>query len=93
MELRHRLGPQSSPLQVHIWADIWANTHVALSGDLVSSWPEALVLEAPGNKEGGDFGFHYGADFGAQGKVSISIAGKTYSWQGDIPYIPSSISR
>jgi MYXO-CTERM domain-containing protein len=80
--------PQSSPLQVHIWADIWANTHVALAGDLVSSWPDALVLEAPGNQEGGDFGFHYGADFGAQGKVSINIAGKTYSWQGDIPYIP-----
>jgi MYXO-CTERM domain-containing protein len=80
--------PQSSPLQVHIWADIWANTHVSLSGDLVSSWPEALVLEAPGNKEGGDFGFHYGADFGAQGKVSINIAGKNYSWTGDIPYIP-----
>lgn len=80
--------PQGSPLQVHIWADIWANTHVALAGSLVSSWPDALVLEAPGKNEGGDFGFHYGADFGAQGKVSISIAGKSYSWQGDIPYIP-----
>ncbi len=80
--------PQGSPLQVHIWADIWANTHVALEGSLVSSWPDALVLEAPGSKEGGDFGFHYGAAFGAQGKVSINIAGKDYSWTGDIPYLP-----
>jgi MYXO-CTERM domain-containing protein len=80
--------PQNSPLSVHIWADIWANTHVALAGSLVSSWPEAMTLEAPGNKEGGDFGFHYGADFGAEGKVSIKVAGKTYSWTGDIPYIP-----
>lgn len=80
--------PQGSPLQVHIWADIWANTHVALTGDLVSSWPDALVLEAPGLNEGGDFGYHYGADFGAQGKVSINIAGKNYSWTGNIPYLP-----
>ena len=80
--------PGNSPLQVHIWADIWANTHVALAGDLVTSWPDALTLEAPGNKEGGDFGFHYGADFGAQGKVSIKVAGQTYSWTGDIPYVP-----
>jgi len=80
--------PQSSPLQVHIWADIWANTHVALAGSLMTSWPEVMTLEAPGNKDGGDFGFHYGADFGAQGKVTITIAGKEYGWTGDIPYIP-----
>ena len=80
--------PGNSPVQVHIWADIWANTHVALAGNLVTSWPDALTLEAPGNKEGGDFGFHYGADFGAQGKVSIKVAGQTYSWTGDIPYVP-----
>ena len=59
-----------------------------LAGSLVSSWPEAMTLEAPGAKEGGDFGFHYGADFGAQGKVTIKVAGKDYSWTGDIPYIP-----
>ena len=80
--------PAGSPVEVHIWADIWANTHVALAGRLVSTWPDALTLEAPGNKEGGDFGFHYGADFGAQGMVSIKVAGQTYSWTGDIPYIP-----
>jgi MYXO-CTERM domain-containing protein len=80
--------PQGSPLQVHIWADVWANTHIALAGSLQSSWPDALSLIAPGKKEGGDFGFHYGADFGAQGKVTISIAGQTYSWTGDLPYVP-----
>ena len=80
--------PQGSPLQVHIWADVWANTHVALAGELQTEWPTAMTLHAPGNKEGGDFGFHYGADFGAQGKVTISVLGKSYSWQGDIPYVP-----
>ncbi len=80
--------PQGSPLQVHLWADIWANTHVSLAGELQTSWPTAMTLEAPGNKEGGDFSYHYGADFGAQGMVSISVLGKSFSWQGDIPYVP-----
>lgn len=80
--------PQGSPLEVHVWADVWANTHVALAGQLETAWPTAMTLQAPGNKEGGDFGFHYGADFGAQGKVTISVLGKSYSWTGDIPYVP-----
>lgn len=80
--------PQGSPLQVHLWADVWANTHVSLAGSLQSSWPTAMLVEAPGKSEGGTFGFHYGADFGAQGKISIKVLGKTYSWQGDLPYVP-----
>ena len=80
--------PQGSPLQVHLWADVWANTYVNLAGSLQSAWPAAMTLEAPGKKEGGEFGFHYGADFGAQGKITISVLGKSYSWQGDLPYLP-----
>jgi MYXO-CTERM domain-containing protein len=81
--------PSGSPVQVHLWADVWANTHVTLAGKLQSAWPMAMTLDAPGDHEGGQFGFHYGADFGAQGKVTISVAGQTYSWTGDIPYVPN----
>lgn len=80
--------PQGSPLQVHIWANVWANTYVKLDGSLQSTWPTAMTLTAPGKKEGGAFGFHYGANFGAQGKISISVLGQNFSWQGDLPYIP-----
>jgi MYXO-CTERM domain-containing protein len=86
--------PAGSPVQVHLFADVWANTHVSLTGALQTSWPETLTLAAPGDPvdvlamKGGDFGFHYGADFGAQGKVSISVAGQNFSWQGDLPYVP-----
>ncbi len=80
--------PQNSPLQVHIWAAVYANTHVALTGGLMTSWPEALTLETPGDVDGGDFDFHYGAEFGAQGKIQVTVAGKTYSWTGDLPFIP-----
>lgn len=91
--------PQGSPVEVRLFADVWANTHVSLTGALETSWPKTLTLAAPGDPVtpstsgtgslGGDFGFHYGADFGAQGMVSISVAGQSYTWQGDLPYVPS----
>src|SRR5690242_460678 len=39
--------PQNSPLQVHIWAGVYANTHVSLAGALVTTWPQAFDLETP----------------------------------------------
>lgn len=80
--------PQGSPLQVHILAGVYANTHVALAGRLVTTWPEALTLETPGDAEGSTLAYHYGTDFKAQGMVHITIAGKTYSWAGNIPFVP-----
>lgn len=80
--------PQNSPLSVRIEAGVYADTHVALAGALEATWPEALHLEAPGDKEGGVVDFHYGAEFKAQGMVHVTIAGQTYSWTGDIPYVP-----
>lgn len=80
--------PANSPLQVHLWAGVYANTSISMTGALQTTWPEALVLATPGDKDGGHFGFHYGAEIGAQGKVEIEIAGQKYSWTGDLPYIP-----
>lgn len=80
--------PQGSPLSVHIWADIWASTSVSLAGALQNQWPQAMTITAPGRGEGGDFKFHYGADFGAQAKIDVSVLGQHYTWQGDIPYVP-----
>ena len=80
--------PPNSPLQVHLWGGIYANTAISMKGALETTWPEALLLKVPGDKNGGHFGFHYGAEIGAQGKVEIEVAGKKYSWTGDLPYIP-----
>lgn len=80
--------PAGSPLQVHLWAAVYANTQVGLEGALEATWPDALALAAPGAVDGGTFSYHYGLDIGAQGKVSITIAGTTYEWTGDIPYVP-----
>lgn len=80
--------PQGSPLQVHIWAGIYATTLVKLAGSLETTWPDALTLKTPGSTEGGLFGYHYGAEFGAQGKFHVKIAGQDFDWQGDLPYVP-----
>lgn len=80
--------PANSPLQVHLWAGVYANTAVSMKGALETTWPEALVLATPGDKDGGHLGYHYGAEIGAQGKVEVEVAGQKYSWVGDLPYIP-----
>lgn len=85
--------PGGSPIQVHLWAQLFAETHVALGGRLVANWPAAnhpldVAYATPGTPGAGHLGFHYGVSIGAQAKVQITVLGQTYSWQGDIPYIP-----
>jgi len=80
--------PANSPLQVHLWAGVYATTRVSLKGALETSWPEALLLRTPGKPGGGMLSYHYGVELGAQAKIKIEVAGQTYDWTGDIPYIP-----
>lgn len=84
--------PQNNPLQVHIWAGVYANTRVSLRGAFVTTWsseePGSLLLETPGDPLGGMLGYHYGAELGAQAAVHVQILGQSYDWVGDIPYVP-----
>ncbi|MDI3284597.1 DUF1573 domain-containing protein [Polyangium sp. 15x6] len=80
--------PANSPLQVHVWAGVYATTRVSLKGALETSWPEALLLRAPGNPDGGLLSYHYGVELGAQAQLHVKIAGIPYDWVGDIPYVP-----
>jgi hypothetical protein len=84
--------PQNSPLQVHIWAGVYANTRISLNGAYVTSWEaeEAglLALQTPGDPLGGFLSYHYGAELGAQGAVHVTILGQQYDWVGDLPYVP-----
>jgi hypothetical protein len=80
--------PQNSPLKVKILAGVYANTQVSLAGRLVTTWPESLSFEAPGEAEGSLLSYHYGTEFKAQGMIDITLAGTKYSWVGDIPYVP-----
>jgi MYXO-CTERM domain-containing protein len=92
--------PSGGDLQVHLWGKVFATTRLSLGGALEARWPAvapgappegggaALALAAPGDPDGGLLAYHYGVDAGAEAKVNIKIFGKTYSWQGDIPYVP-----
>lgn len=80
--------PANSPLQLHLWAGVYATTRVSLEGSLETTWPEALVLRTPGKPEGGLLGYHYGVELGAQAKIKVTVAGKDYEWTGDVPYVP-----
>lgn len=80
--------PANSPLQLHLWAGVYATTGVSLKGSLETSWPEALLLRTPGNPGGGRLTYHYGVEFGAQAKIKVTVAGQDYEWTGDVPNIP-----
>jgi hypothetical protein len=80
--------PANSPLQLHLFAGVYATTRVSLEGNLETSWPEALVLRTPGKPEGGILGFHYGVELGAKAKIHVTVAGQDYDWTGDVPYVP-----
>lgn len=80
--------PQGSPLQVHLWAQLWANSYVDLAGHLETTWPDALTLDAVPEPGAGELGIHYGVDIGAQAHVEVTVLGQTFDWTGDIPYVP-----
>jgi hypothetical protein len=80
--------PGGSPLQVHLFGGLYANTEVELDGSLVTKWPEALTLATPGVVDGGRLAFHYGLEVGAEGKIEVQVFGQTLGWQGDLPYLP-----
>jgi MYXO-CTERM domain-containing protein len=80
--------PPGSPLQVHLLAAVYAHTRVSLLGDLQTAWPEPLTLTTPGRENGGTIAYHYGVEVAAQASVTISALGQSFSWTGDIPYVP-----
>ncbi len=80
--------PAGSPLQVHLYAALHASSRIALAGDLVTSWPAALTFATPGTPAAGQLGIHYGFEVGAEAKVEVEVLGQTFSWTGDIPYVP-----
>jgi MYXO-CTERM domain-containing protein len=80
--------PPGSPLQVHLAAGLWAETTVSLEGALQSSWPEVLEQRAIGTPGGGALAVHYGAEITAEAQFQVTVLGQTFTWQGDIPYVP-----
>jgi hypothetical protein len=80
--------PSGSPIQVHLGAQLFANSQVDLGGKLETDWPDALTLSTPGTPGAGSLGIHYGVDIVAEASLSFSVFGQNFSWTGPIPYVP-----
>ncbi len=79
--------PNGSPLQVRFYVKVPAETTVKLSGQLKTSWPQAMTLATPGGGRG-FLGFDYGLEVGAKARIDTTVAGIPIKWTGDIPYVP-----
>ena len=80
--------PANSPVQVHLAARLHSRTSVELGGRLDTTWPEALTLSPKGTKDQGKLKIDQGLEVVAEARFSVTVAGKTYSWTGPIPYVP-----
>lgn len=80
--------PSNSPLQVDLFAQLFANTKIDLEGKLLTQWPDVLTLETPGTPGAGALAVHYGVNVGAKAHVQVTVLGQTFDWTGNIPYVP-----
>lgn len=81
--------PANSPVQVRLVAKLHSRVQVELGGTLDATWPEPLTLTPKGTPALGRISVDEGVEVEAQGKFSVTVAGKSYSWTGKLPGIPS----
>ncbi len=80
--------PAGSPVQVRFVAFLHGRTRVELSGSLDATWPEPLTLTPKPKAGTGVLAIDDGFELKAQGRFSVTVAGKDYGWTGDLPGIP-----
>lgn len=80
--------PSGAPVQVRLIAYLHGRTRVDMSGKLDATWPDPIRLRPDGTVGTGLLSIDDGLVVKAMGKFKVSIAGKDYSWTGDLPGIP-----
>ena len=81
--------PANSPIQIRVIAAIHDRTQVDLAGTLDSTWPDPITLTPKGTAGQGRISIDDGFVVSAQARFTVTVAGKTYSWTGNIPYLPN----
>lgn len=81
--------PANSPIQIRLVVALHDRTEVDLGGTLDSTWPEPITLTPKGTKGQGAITIDDGFEVSAQAKFTVDVGGQTYSWTGDIPYVPN----
>jgi len=80
--------PSGAPVQVRLVAYLHGRTRVDMSGKLDATWPDPIRLRPEGTAGTGLLSIDDGLVVKAMGKFKVSVAGKDYSWTGDLPGIP-----
>lgn len=80
--------PQNSPLQIRLVARLHSRTSVSMEGTLDTTWPEPLTLSPKGTSAKGLLSIDQGLEVSAEARFTVTIASKTYTWTGNIPYVP-----
>ena len=100
ISFRHRVGlqinvdldtgwvPSGLPVQARFRAALVGGTEVRMGGQLVAGWPTPMVLQAVGDRDGGNLSVDYGVQVSARVRLNLDTGVGTANWEGAIPYVP-----
>lgn len=81
--------PKDAAVQVRLLAYLHGRTRVDLAGNLDATWPDPIRLRPDGLPGKGLLAIDDGLVVKAQARFKVTVAGKDYKWEGDIPGAPS----
>lgn len=100
ISFRHRIGlpinvdldtgwvPAGLPVQARFRAALVGGTEVRMAGQLVAGWPTPMVLQAVGDRDGGQLSVDYGVQVSARVRLNLDTGIGRADWEGAIPYVP-----
>jgi uncharacterized protein (TIGR03382 family) len=80
--------PKDAPIQVRLFSYLHGRTRVDMSGALEAKWPDPVRLTPIPTNGTGLLATDDGLVAKAQIRFKVNVAGKDYSWEGDIPGAP-----
>lgn len=81
--------PSNSPIQIRIVVALHDRTQVDLAGTLDSTWPDPITLTPTGTLQQGHISIDDGFEVSIQARFTVTVGGQTYSWTGNVPYLPN----
>jgi len=80
--------PKDASVQVKLIAQLHGRTRVDLGGTLDSTWPDPVTMKPVAKRDSGLLAIDDGIVVKAKGRFKVTVAGKDFSWEGDLPGIP-----
>jgi hypothetical protein len=80
--------PSGSAVQIRLLVYLHGRVDVSMGGTLRGAWPSPITLTPDARLGTGSLAIDDGFVVEAQARFHVTIAGKDYSWSGDIPGLP-----